>query len=116
MFKKNEKVVLVKMWNSYTAYTQECVVQSWGKKQGTLERIADGKMIQERIYTTKLGTWFTVCKPEDAERVAMEYAVSNYNRKIESLESCINHMGYNQGYAQKELAELKANQPCVMQK
>lgn len=122
MFKKGQTVVLIKMWNKATAYAQTCTVKSWGKQQGTLELVSNGKMIEERIYTTKLGTWFTVCTPEDAESVAMQFATENYNREVRSCETCLSnpHDAYQNPYYRKsiqdKLDELKSQAPSVISK
>lgn len=121
MFKKNDAAIIVKMWNGHTAYLRRCVVESWGRQQGTLKLAENGVMLHERIYTTKLGTWFDVLDPtHDVETLAMAFCVAKYDAKIAHYESCLanSHPHYQNPYYRKliqaELDELKKQTPSVI--
>jgi len=58
-YKKGDLVTIHGEWNRFDGstnateqviYTQRCVVQSWGAKQGTLRDADTGEMILEQVY------------------------------------------------------------------
>lgn len=118
--KKGTHVWLIREWDGKgTIAVERCTVDSWGKRQIHLRRLA-GDMTQHRFYTDHVnreapGTHVLPVEGTDIQTAALGYARECLTYREMQLRRCLSIEGASAGYLKAVRADLEAlHEPRVI--